>query len=380
MKKKTHFIILSLISFYILFIRCNTAEVIPEPMIYPKYNHTVNELNGNVYIIGGYSFGKYLSVTEIYRGLSNRWINSLDMNIGRSEHRSIVFNDRIFVTGGKNIGGVLNECETLDSLNRWKRIADLNYARSSHNMFVVNDNIYVCGGVNHFDKPVLETEKYNQEKLKWEIVAKIKFPVVNAELIVVDNLNFIGKLKKHYDDIVSKELVFVLGGYIINNSDELIPSDKVQFFDPELNEWFAFTPTNTTKIGHTFDFVKDSFYVIGGDGSRHHIEKYNPEKNKWEIINKTIIGRSYHTTIVNEDNIYIIGGKDESSDEVLNSMELYNIFTEQKTREEPMSYPRYKHTSILYKDNIFVIGGIGDFSLSSIEFYSFEDKKWVSSY
>ncbi len=301
------------------------------------------------------------------------------MDVSRGQHKSVVFNDKLYVTGGQNRSGVLNECEMLDSATTWKKIANLNNARYLHNIFVLNDKIYVTGGIGYFEKPVMETEVYNSEKNVWEIVTKMAYPVIDGKMIVVNEVGFIDKLKNHNYEIDSDELVFVFGGYYLYDSDNLIPSDKVQYFDPDLNKWFEFTSMNTKKAGHSIDFVNGRFYVIGGLESPRIIEKYNTDKNMWETISELQIGRSYHTTVVKEDSIYIIGGRD-IEEKALDNVALFNTITLQKTKEEPLSYPRYRHTSILYDDKIFVIGGIGDFSLSSIEYYNFEDKKWVSSY
>lgn len=377
MKKSIN--IISLIFLIILLNSCVTNDVVPPPMLYPKYDNSINEINSNLYVIGGYSYGKYLDVSEYYDSDSNRWYLTNKLNFERSLHKSIVLNDTIIVTGGKNKSGAVRSTEIWNNfIKKWDVLSELNYSRYSHNIFILNGIVYVSGGIGSENVPISQTEKYNSINEVWEVQSDMNVSMAGSKTIILNNIDSIEFLKTKYN-IVSKEVAIIIGGYELDKDGNLIPSNKVQLYDPVLNIWMNLNLMIHQRAEHTAVIIKDKIYVIGGLNSPSTIEAYDIKNDEWKIITNLLQARYYHTTIEKNGIIYNIGGMDDN-DNILNTMESYNTTLNMLYEDNPILNRRYKHTSILVEDRIYVLGGIGGFPYNSFEYYSFVTGQWYSSH
>ncbi len=372
-------IYLCLVIFFIFFfINCTGFSGSPTSMIYPSYYDSVLKYNSNIIVTGGYSFGKFLNRVEIYNIGTNRWNFINNLNYNRAFHRSIIFENEIMITGGKNRDGVLSRNEVSNSLYDWDNIADLQYSRYSHNIFIIDGTVYVSGGYNENDLPIKTTEKYNFIDNRWEIVSDMNYASSDSIVLVVNDVKFISELKSNFN-INTKEMVMIIGGYILDNSNNIVPSNKVQLYDPITNLWIDIRNMTYPRINHSVVYYNSSIYVSGGLSSPNTIERYNVENNIWEVVSNFSKPRQYHTSEVHQNIIYFIGGMGMNK-KILSSVESYNIELNRIYDEFSMTNPRYMHNSILVDNGIFVLGGINEFPLNSIEFFDFSTGTWSSSY
>ena len=83
-----------------------------------------------------------------------------------------------------------------------------------------------------------------------------------------------------------------------------------------------------------------------------------------------------HASVTCGDSIYSIGGHDGS--QYLNSVERYDIQTDQWISISPMNQAYNLHAAVSIGESIFVLGGWNDaFPLKSVEMYDTRSNKWM---
>jgi hypothetical protein len=107
------------------------------------------EWNKSMYAVGGYN-------GTIYSGATFRSPDGQNIEIpnphgnassitGRAHHGMVAHNNRIFVTGGYNASGALNDCWMYDG--KWTRVCEnIGGARYAHLMWSFDNRLYIAGG------------------------------------------------------------------------------------------------------------------------------------------------------------------------------------------------------------------------------------------
>lgn len=73
-----------------------------EDMFILRYGVVVIQFYGQIYCLGGFESGKYLSIVEVYDFEENLWMIYLLMFVFRKYFGVIFFGGKIFVFGGFN--------------------------------------------------------------------------------------------------------------------------------------------------------------------------------------------------------------------------------------------------------------------------------------
>jgi N-acetylneuraminic acid mutarotase len=131
------------------------------PMPTPRNHHSVAEVGGKIYAIGGrvgscFSNGwsSNVWVNEEYDIASDTWTSRAPMPSARSGTAVAVLNGRIHVLGGEgwidDFGGVFRTQEAYDpKANRWTRLARMPTPRHGFAAMTVSNKIYAISGVNN---------------------------------------------------------------------------------------------------------------------------------------------------------------------------------------------------------------------------------------
>jgi kelch-like protein 1/4/5 len=122
------------------------------------------------------------------------------------------------------------------------------------------------------------------------------------------------------------EQLYALGG----RSDNLIPLDSLQRYDPATNTWESVAPMSTVRSYHAAAVLDGKLYALGGkaDGSTFlsTMERYDPATNTWESVAPMSTSRCGHAAAVLDGKLYALGGKADGS-AYLSTMERYDPAT-----------------------------------------------------
>ncbi|XP_050332447.1 kelch-like protein 17 isoform X1 [Bactrocera neohumeralis] len=150
-------------------IRNKTWQYLPA-MKQARNSHSVVELNGKIYAIGGFDGEKLLSSVERYT-TSDGWEFVSSLNVGRYGASTVALNGKIYVIGGvKDYFSLLKsvECYNPDS-NTWTSCANMREYKHSPGVAAHKGHIYVVGCF-----PANGTvERYDPQRNTWSQICSL---------------------------------------------------------------------------------------------------------------------------------------------------------------------------------------------------------------
>lgn len=271
-----------------------------------RYGSAIAEVNNKIYVIGGVDSVGVLNNNEVYDPVTNTWSIKANMPTARARCAAAVVNDKIYIIGGHDTLGPsqVNTNEEYDpNTNTWTTKANMPTARKFMSAFVVNSKIYVIGG--GFDittgATYTENEEYNPTTNTWATKASIP------------------TRRYGYAGGVINNKIYIIGG---GSNSNVVSTNEV--YDPVANNWISKASMPTARYSLTGTVLNNYIYAIGGlstSGSRLNIvEEYNPMKDSWSAKKPMIYARKNLAAVTVNAKIYAIGGGNNS---ILNINEEY---------------------------------------------------------
>ena len=134
------------------------------PMPVAKEKHTAAVLNGEIYVIGGYSTGVFA-----YNPDQNSWSTKADLPENTANLKAVSLDGKIYVTGGY-LSGVVNTVYMYDpNLDSWTPKASMNTGRQAHGAVALNGKVYVFAGSDSYttSQPLRSAEVYDPDTDTW---------------------------------------------------------------------------------------------------------------------------------------------------------------------------------------------------------------------
>ncbi len=269
-------------------------------MPFDRFGHTVQELNGKIYVIGGsdYEGGTDAETALVYDRSSGEWSQiPLYNNIPRFNHFSPVVDGKLYVGGGNDGNGTVATMEMFDpNTGEWTSKKPMPTHRGLAACVVINDNIFVIGG--------------------------IQLSLTNRTLV---GLNI------------------------------------VEVYDTKNDTWTQLENMPTKRFGFSAKVVNGKIFVFGGASTGDlyaSIEVYDPQTNIWTTNSNNMPTPRYcFTTCLLDSNIYAIGGWfNGSTGPIYNKVEVYNPRTDEWYNETPIP-DKICGPSIVIDDKIYLYGG-----------------------
>ena len=261
----------------------------------------------------------------------------------RTDHSSVVFNNKMWVIGGYDGAAHLNDVGQSSDGETWTQVtAEAPFhRRSGHISVVFNNEIYVIGGFTGVDF-LRDIWKSSDGETWTKTTGASPFPSSGL-----------------HSAIVFKDKLWVIGSL---NAPAKSSNNIWQSTDGE-----TWTPVNVTvpfpeRYRHTSMVYDDKIWIIGGRSSIGVLNDVwqSTDGNNWtEVIKETAIeGISDHTVVVFDDKMWIISGRDNkiSTNRIWQSTD--GKTWSQVITEVPFN-ERIEHTSVVFNDKIWVIGGRG---------------------
>jgi N-acetylneuraminic acid mutarotase len=228
---------------------------------------TAVENQGRIYIHGGTgscSVSKLctspVSVLEIYDSSLKTWSEAVAGITSRTDHSSVIYQDRIFIFGGRGSTGALNSLEIFDINSLlWSQGKSGPIALWGHRAVIIEDKMLILGGVpepnSHQNDILHKIWIYDLLQNIWLSPIYGSFP------------------RAYHSAVTLGSQILALGGFQIEDSHlsgfELgsVPLNTQDRFTMMLGLWREDAPSHLKRAFHSASVVEDKVYVFGGFGT-----------------------------------------------------------------------------------------------------------------
>jgi N-acetylneuraminic acid mutarotase len=243
------------------------------PLLQANSEMAVAELNGEIYVLGGYPSSRVTTDTvQIYDPIEDSW-NFRPPMPQKLNHLSVIsFDGNLYAIGGQTSasgGGpfVSNVYEYDPVAVAWTEKAAMPTARSGTAAAAVGEKIYVAGGrpPRGYDFAV-----YDPFEDAWTTLPDLPTDRNHLSVTAIDGE------------------IYVVGGRFGSGFSSEV-TDIVEIYNPSLNTWRTGTPMPTKRSGHNAILADGCLHVFGGEGNgarninglypQHEV--YNPVSDTW---------------------------------------------------------------------------------------------------
>jgi N-acetylneuraminic acid mutarotase len=237
------------------------------PMPTVRQEVTVAELNGRVFVIGGFGAGsEAVPTVEVYDPATDRWETRAPLPAPTHHTAAAVIDGRLFVVGGYSGGRVSwtplrTVYEYDETRNSWSTRAPLRLARGGLAVATVGGRLHAVGGSG--DSASAAHEVYEPTPDRWTDAPPM--PTARDHLAAVA---FQGKL-------------WAIGG---RTSFVGTQFTNVEIYDPAANAWSTGPPLPVGRGGLAAAVLGDRVYVFGGEAPLRIFsanEMYEVAGNRW---------------------------------------------------------------------------------------------------
>jgi len=270
---------------------------------------------------------------------------------GRSEHSSVVFQNKLWVIGGFGNGAKNDVWSSLDGVD-WSLVTNnaAFEARLNHTSVVFDNKIWVIGG-NDSQQNIRNDVWYSEDGSTWvEATNAADFPPRYLHTSVV------------FDD-----KMWVIAGFGNGRKNDVwYSSDGVNWLEATANALFSPRQDHNTLV---FD---NKIWLIGGfDNKRKNDVWFSTDGNTWTEATTSLpfTVRASHSSVVFGNKIWIIGGNDGRifKNDIWSSKD--GISWSNSVKEAPFN-ERNGHTSVVFDNKIWIIAGYtGDDSLDDVWYF-----------
>ncbi|WP_368292719.1 kelch repeat-containing protein [Dehalobacter sp. TBBPA1] len=257
-----------------------------------RFEPSVVELNGNIYVIGGLGTTEnILNSMDVYDPDADTWSSKAPMLSPRFAFGTAVVNGKIYAIGGFDYSGFSNTVEMYDPVtDTWTYKANMPTARANLGVTVDNGIIYAIAG-NSGNWQYNSVEAYDPTTDSWSTKASLS------------------SMRYNFGVTTANGKIYIMGGYDPSNN---IVINTVEVYDPLIDTWTAQAniPTSRSDLGAVT--INGKIYAVGGedtDGkSLDNVEVYDPSTNTWhEDANLPIKMNGFGITS-SDKKIYVFGG------------------------------------------------------------------------
>ncbi|EFK96779.1 hypothetical protein LDC_1193 [sediment metagenome] len=309
-----------------------------------RYAHTVNELNGKIYVVGGANTESSVlpRTALVYDRSSKAWTQiPLYNNKIRQAHNSCIVGGKLYVMGGNDSIRTLFTMDMFDpNTGEWASKNSMSIDRGLASCVSIEGKIYVMGGMRfigntYYWDGLNQLEVYDTNNGTWTPLANMPTKRWGHSAVALN-----GK-------------IYVFGGRSLG-----APYSSIEVYDPQTNTWTTKSSNMpTARYCLTTCLFNDDIYAIGGwlhssNGPIYNkVEVYNPESDSWNIETPMPVTRAVIVSIVLDGKIYVYGGS-RTTHPLIGTSEIYelsygNVFAQQSYVDKP--YARINIDSVLFR-------------------------------
>lgn len=240
-------------------------------MLLARTEISVAELNGRIYVVGGYVEGSVTSfLNQEYNPATNTWKNRRRLPLGLNHVGLAAHQGKLYAFGGfirQNRDPVSNAFVYDPQTDRWKEIASMPSKRGAVAVVSLGDKLHLIGGAHGVQRG--ERRSVN-EHFVYDI--KTNSYANRAPLPV---------RRDHMGLVAVSGKIHAIGGRLesFNNNSPLHHA-----YDPDTEKWVELAKLPTPRSGFAAALLDGLIIVIGGEGRQgvfNENEAYDPGTNRW---------------------------------------------------------------------------------------------------
>jgi len=218
------------------------------PMPTARQEVAVAEVNGRVFVIGGFGAGsEAVPTVEVYDPATDRWDTRAPLPAPTHHAAAAVIDGRLFVVGGYSGGRVSwtplrTVYEYDEARSSWSTRAPLRQARGGLAVVALGGRLHAVGGSG--DSASAAHEVYEPTPDRWTDAP----PMPTA--------------RDHLAAVVFQGKLWAIGGRTSFVGTQFA---NVEIYDPATNTWSTGTPLPTARGGLAAAVLGDRVYVFGGE-------------------------------------------------------------------------------------------------------------------
>ena len=278
------------------------------------------------------------------------WSKVGDIPEIRQAHTVDELNGKIYIVGGTNSEGFAKPTTALVyniALKEWSQIPlSNNKCRYSHCSCVIDGKLYVLGGADLISS-MATMDMFDPETGEWTSKRPMSTDRACAACTAID------------------DKIYVMGGLqaVAGNTD-YTGLNTVEVYDTKNDTWTNLKDMPRKRWGHTAVSYNGRIYVFGGTATQafilqNFVDIYDPQTNTWTTAETYMPTKRYClTSCILDSNIYVIGGWAHSAvGPLYDKVEVFNPLTEEWRTETPVPVKRAMLASIVIDGKIYVYGG-----------------------
>lgn len=232
---------------------------------------SVAELNGRMYVVGGYVEGSVTSfLNQEYDSATDTWKNRRRLPIGLNHVGLASHQGKLYAFGGfirQNRDPVSNAFVYDPQTDRWKEIASMPGKRGAVAVVSLGDKLHLIGGAHGVQRGERRSvnEHYVYDIKTASYASRAPLPV----------------RRDHMGLVAVSGKIHAVGGRLesFNNNSPLH-----HVYDPKTDKWTERAKLPTPRSGFAAALLDGLIVVIGGEGRKgvfNENEAYDPGTNRW---------------------------------------------------------------------------------------------------
>ena len=259
------------------------------PLPTPRSEVAAAELNGKIYVFGG--FGPGAVSNEEYDPKADTWRKRAPIPQGVDHGAAVALGGTIYLIGGfDGRFGPVNTVWAYDpETDSWAKKADLPTPRGALGAVAVDGKIYAIGG-SGVGGDVGTTEQYDPVTDTWLSRSPMPTPRDHVAIAVVEGKIYVSGGR--------------LGSFARNRSEN-------EEYDPRTDTWAKKAPLPTARSGIAAAAVHGRIFVFGGEeveGTFDTNERYSPGADSWETMPRLPTARHGLGAVALGDRVYAQAG------------------------------------------------------------------------
>lgn len=245
------------------------------PLPIARTEVSVAELDGKLYVIGGYVLGSVTAnLNQSYDPATDSWRDLAQMPMGLNHVGVVGHHGKIYAFGGflrQNRDPVANAFVYDPRTDKWQEIAPLPSKRGAAVVVSLNGKLHLVGGAIGGERgtdfgdrrSVTAHDVYDPATDSWSSRALLPERRDHLGLVVVE-----GK-------------IHAVGGRLENFFNN---SRRHFVYDPRTDSWTERAPLPTPRNGFAAGLVDGYIVVVGGEGEKGvyaENEAYDPQADRW---------------------------------------------------------------------------------------------------
>ena len=363
------------------------SEVTTSNIWNARHSHSSVVFDNKIWVLGGHTG---TSQNDVWYSTNGKdWYKAIDKSNWsvRDSHTSVVFGGKIWVLGGskefnRNVDYKNGVYYSSNGVNWQRSTAESNWsARSAHSSVVFDNKIWVLGGEQIGTISVNDvyfayaTGDYLSASGSGSILGGERSTTINIKLLDDDILELTDET---FDIIISNPL----------NATIDVSSNHNQATASILAETASWTKASENAAWparwlHTSVVLDDKIWVLGGyDNIKNKKDIwYSSNGINWSEVTTSNIwsARSSHTSVVFDDKMWVLGGRDNQGNKN-DVWESSNGTDWQQASTNNIWSARSNHTSVSFKGEIWMLGGRDNQGNKNDIWHLSRNRTWSNSF